>query len=144
MPRRRTPAGPAISNIRFFGYAAFNPAQAGIVQRADAQGLRLVGLYGASEVQALFSRQDENAPVADRMLGGGRPVSADARVRVRDPESGAILAHGAPGELEFFAPSSRMAGYHGNPQATGKPSPRMAITGRATWATPLPTETSCT
>ena len=29
-----------------------------------------------------------------------------------------MLAHGAPGELEFFAPSSRMAAYHGNPEAT--------------------------
>lgn len=101
-----------------FGYAAFNPAQADIVQRADARGLKLVGLYGASEIQALFAHQDENARVAERMLAGGLPVSAQARVRVRDPESGAILAHGASGELEFFAPSSRMMGYHGNPDAT--------------------------
>jgi fatty-acyl-CoA synthase len=52
------------------------------------------------------------------MLAGGLPVSAQARVRVRDPESGALLAHGSSGELEFFAPSSRMAVYHGNPDAT--------------------------
>jgi fatty-acyl-CoA synthase len=110
--------GLSFSNIRFFGYAAFNPAQAGIVQRADARGLKLVGLYGASEIQALFARQDEHASVAVRMLAGGQPVSAVARVRARDPESGAILAHGASGELEFFAPSSRMAGYHGNADAT--------------------------
>ncbi len=108
----------SFSNIRLFGYAAFNPAQADIVQRADARGLKLVGLYGASELQALFSRQDENAPVAERMLAGGRPVSAQARVRARDPETGSLLAHGAAGELEFFAPSSRMAGYHDNADAT--------------------------
>ncbi|HLX81576.1 MAG TPA: AMP-binding protein [Burkholderiales bacterium] len=113
-------SGEPFSNIRFFGYAAFNPAQADIVQRADARDLRLVGLYGASEIQALFARQDETAPVAERMLGGGRPVSPAARVRVRDPESGSVLAHGVQGELEFFAPSSRMAGYHGNPDATGE------------------------
>ncbi len=107
------------SNIRFFGYAAFNPAQADIVRRADARGLKLVGLYGASEIQALFARQDENAPAAERMLGGGLPVSPAAKVRARDPETGATLAHGMQGELEFFAPSSRMAGYHGNPAATG-------------------------
>src|SRR5258706_5260592 len=99
----------SFSNIRLFGYAAFNPSHADIVQRADARGLKLVGLYGASEIQALFARQDENATVAERMLAGGRPVSAQVRVRVRDPESGAVLAHGAPGELEFFSPSSRMA-----------------------------------
>jgi fatty-acyl-CoA synthase len=106
------------SNVRFFGYAAFNPAQGDIVQRADAMGLKLVGLYGASEIQALFARQDERAPVGERMPGGGLPVSPDARVRARDPESGALLPHGGQGELEFFAPSSRMAGYHGNPAAT--------------------------
>jgi fatty-acyl-CoA synthase len=108
----------SFSNIRLFGYAAFNPAQADIVQRADARGLKLVGLYGASEIQALFARQDEAAPVAQRMLGGGLPVSAQARVRARDPESAAILEHGASGELEFLAPSSRMAGYHDNAEAT--------------------------
>lgn len=110
--------GAALASLRFFGYAAFNPAQADIVQRADARGLRLVGLYGASEIQALFARQDERAPVAERMLAGGRPVNAAARVRARDPQTGAVLGHGAPGELEFFSPSSRMAGYHGNPEAT--------------------------
>ncbi|MBI1943833.1 MAG: AMP-binding protein [Betaproteobacteria bacterium] len=110
--------GLSFSNVRFFGYAAFNPAHADIVQRADARGLKLVGLYGTSEIQALFARQDENAPAAERMLAGGRPVSAAARVRARDPQSGAIQPHGSPGELEFFAPSSRMAGYYGDPGAT--------------------------
>lgn len=108
----------SFSNMRFYGYAAFNPAQGDIVGRADARGLRLVGLYGASEVQALFARQDESAPLAQRMLAGGLPVSPQARVRARDPASDEVLAHGAPGELEFLAPSSRMAGYHGDPQAT--------------------------
>src|SRR6185295_292512 len=65
-----------------------------------------------------FSRQDENAPVAQRMLAGGRPATATVRVRARDPETRAILGHGNPGELEFLAPSSRMAGYYGNEDAT--------------------------
>lgn len=108
----------SFSNVRFFGYAAFNPALADIVRRADRRGLKLVGLYGTSEIQALFARQDENAPLAERMLAGGRPVSAAARVRARDPESGSLLPHGAAGELEFLAPSSRMAGYYGDPEAT--------------------------
>jgi fatty-acyl-CoA synthase len=112
--------GASFSNIRFFGYAAFSPAHARIVERAAARGLVLAGLYGASEIQALFARQDETAPVAERMLGGGRPVSLAARARARDPESGAVLPHGEHGELEFFAPSSRMAGYHGDPGATAE------------------------
>ena len=111
--------GTDFSSVRFFGYAAFNPALAdSLVQRAESHGLKIAGLYGASEIQALFARQDENAPAAERMQGGGRPVSALARVRVRDPESGRVLPHGAQGELEFHSPSSRMTGYHGNPEAT--------------------------
>jgi fatty-acyl-CoA synthase len=110
--------GADLSSLRFFAYAAFNPAQADIVARADAHNLKLVGLYGASEIQALFARQDEGAPITERMLGGGRPVSPAARVRVRDPESGQLLPHGAQGELEFLAPGSRMAGYQGNADAT--------------------------
>jgi len=112
--------GADFARLRFFGYAAFNPAHANIVQRADSRGLKLVGLYGMSEVQALFARQDESAPVAERLLGGGRPVSPLARVRARDPESGKVLAHGAQGELEFVAPSSRMVGYLGDDEATRK------------------------
>lgn len=106
------------ASVQFLGYAAFNPAQGDIVARAEARGLKLVGLYGTSEIQALFSRQDENAPLAERMLAGGRPSSPLARVRARDPESGRILPHGEPGELEFFAPASRMLGYMDNPEAT--------------------------
>src|SRR5262249_44139913 len=33
-------------------------------------------------------------------------------------ETGRLLPHGTAGELEFFAPSSRMVGYHGDPEAT--------------------------
>ncbi len=112
--------GADFTSVRFFGYAAFNPAHADIVRRADARGLRLVGLYGMSEVQALFARQDENMPASERMLGGGRPVSGLARVRARDPETGEVLEHGAQGELEFVAPSSRMVEYLGDAEATRK------------------------
>jgi fatty-acyl-CoA synthase len=108
----------AFAGTRVFGYAAFNPALADIVQRAEARGLRLAGLYGTSEVQALFARQDENAPASERALGGGRPVNPKARVRARDPESGRVLEHGAQGELEIYSPGSRMVGYLGDPEAT--------------------------
>jgi fatty-acyl-CoA synthase len=113
-------AGADFSSVRFFGYAAFNPAQADIVQRAAARGLTLVGLYGASEIQALFARQDEGAPASERMLAGGRPVSPAARVRARDPETGAVLPHGSAGELEFLAPGSRMVAYHGDSRSSAE------------------------
>lgn len=111
-------AQPAFPSVRFFGTAAFNPALEDIAERAERRGLALVGLYGASEVQALFARQDAHAPLAERKLAGGRPVSPAARVRARDPESGRILPPGEAGELEFFAPDSRMVEYDGNPEAT--------------------------
>ncbi len=116
----RSDATVPFPSLKFAGYAAFNPALADIVQRAEARGLRLVGLYGMSEVQALFARQDERAPAAARALGGGRPVSASAKVRARDPESGRLLPHGEAGELEFHAPGSRMVQYFEDPEATAK------------------------
>lgn len=110
---------PAYPTLRFVGYAAFNPALSDIVERAHARGMTLIGLYGISEIQALFARQSEHAPLAQRRLAGGRPVSAQASVRARDPGSGEVLAHDQAGELEFHCPS-RMVGYFGNPQATAE------------------------
>jgi fatty-acyl-CoA synthase len=103
-------------SVHFFGYGAFSPALADLPRRADARGLRLVGLFGMSEVQALMARQSEAAPLPERALGGGRPVACEARVRARDPESGEILAPGVAGELEFDVPSI-MAGYFENEKA---------------------------
>ena len=111
----RTPAFPT---LRFVGFAAFNPALGDIVEQAEARGLKLLGLYGISEIQALFARNREDDPLELRRQGGGFPVSPLARVRARDPESGRVLPHGEDGELEFLAPSSRMVGYFGNPEAT--------------------------
>ncbi len=103
-------------SVRFFGYAAFSPALADLPARADARGLKLVGLYGMSEVQALLARQSEAAPLGERVLGGGRPVAREARVRARDPATGEVLAHEVAGELEFQVPS-RMVGYYNNESA---------------------------
>lgn len=114
----QSPRTPILPKVTFVGYAAFNPGMDDIVARADARGLKLVGLYGISEIQALFARQDERAPVDERALAGGRPVNAEARVRACDPESGKVLPHEESGELEFLAPGSRMVEYFGNPEAT--------------------------
>ncbi len=113
-----TPRTPVLPGVRFVGYAAFNPAMDDIVARADARGLKLTGLYGISEIQALFARQDESASVTERALAGGKPVNESARVRARDPETGKVQPHGQSGELEFLAPGSRMVEYFGNPEAT--------------------------
>ena len=104
-------------SLRAVGYGEFSSQYPEIVARADARGIKLFGLYGASEVQALFSRRDPADTVSRRMLGGGLPVAAEARVRVRDIESRALLPHGESGEIEIHAPS-RMVGYFGNDEAT--------------------------
>ncbi len=71
------------------------------------------GLYGSSEVQALFSV----AVGENRLLAGGVPVSSAARLAVRDPQTGAALPAGASGELWIDAPS-RFIGYLENAAAT--------------------------
>jgi len=76
-------------------------------------GMRPRGLYGSSEVQALFSV----AAGENRRLAGGVPVSARARLAVRDPQTGTDLPHGKSGELWIDAPS-RFVEYLDNPTAT--------------------------
>ncbi|HUN52988.1 MAG TPA: AMP-binding protein [Candidatus Sulfotelmatobacter sp.] len=104
-------------SLRFGGFAAFSQTPAETMALAERHGLRLVGLYGMSEVQALFARWSEDLPAAERTDGGGLPVSRTAAARVRDPESGVLLAPGQSGELELRGPSL-MAGYFENPEAT--------------------------
>lgn len=104
-------------SLRHFVYARFNAALADIVERAEARGLILHGVYGSSEAQALFSIQRSDAPAERRKLGGGFPASPETRIRARDRDRGAILPHGEIGELEIKAPSL-MVGYDHNEAAT--------------------------
>jgi fatty-acyl-CoA synthase len=104
-------------SIKWAGYAAFNASLEDLPERAQPRGLRLVGLYGMSEVQALFASQSPAAPAADRARGGGTPVSPQARVRVRDLDTGKILSDGEHGEIEAKGPSL-MAGYADDAAAT--------------------------
>lgn len=118
MLRALIDAGP-MGNIRVVGSAAFNAGFDKLVESCDAKGITVIGLYGMSEVQALYSRQPESLPLPDRVMGGGIPVSASAGVRVRDPDTGELLPHDQPGELELKG-ASQMAGYDGNPEATAE------------------------
>jgi len=97
--------GADLSSLRRCGFASFNTDPETFIAEADGGGVPAVGLYGMSEVQALFSSRDPAAPPGERRKGGGTPVSPDARVRARDPESGALLPDGEPGELEIKGPS---------------------------------------
>ena len=106
-------------SVKWAGYAAFNAALGALPEQAAARGLLLCGLYGMSEVQALYAAQPPDAAIARRRRGGGVPTSPLAHVRVRDPESGALLGAGQPGELECAGPSL-MVGYYGNDAATAE------------------------
>ena len=106
-------------SLRSVGHARFNPALADLVERGERQGISLFGLYGMSECQALFARQPVDAPLGRRKVAGGVPISADAAVRVRDPENGRVLPAGESGEIEIKGPSL-MIGYDGDAEATAE------------------------
>jgi fatty-acyl-CoA synthase len=106
-------------SVKWAGYANFNAALKDIAAQAEQRGLRLCGLYGMSEVQALYAMQPPRSKVGRRKKGGGVPTSPLAHVRVRDPETGALLGVGRPGALECAGPSLMM-GYYGNEKATAE------------------------
>jgi len=90
--------GADLSSIRLAGYGRFNSSLDGIVERADAVGATLTGLYGMSEVQAMFSMRDPVGDAAARTRAGGTLASPRAEYRVVD------------GELQLRGPSL-FAGY---------------------------------
>jgi len=90
-----------------------------LVELSQARGFKLMAVYGSSEVEALFSRRPDSDEPAQRAVGGGMPVSPEARVRARNQETGEVLPHGEPGEIEIFSPCN-FIGYLHDPEATAK------------------------
>lgn len=108
------------AQIRLMGYAALQSGGVELAHKLADQGVPIFGMFGTSEVNALFSKQPDCLPVGQRIQGGGYPVSgADASVRVRDPDSGELVATGERGLIEIRAPSN-FAGYFHNPEATAE------------------------
>jgi fatty-acyl-CoA synthase len=107
----------AFPTLRACGYVLFNPSLKGFLEDAERRGIPLVGLYGMSEVQALFAGQDRTGPAALRQRDGGIPFSPLAGMRIRDEESGEFLPHEKTGLLELRGPSL-MIGYFNNEEAT--------------------------
>lgn len=104
-------------HLEVCGFAAFQPGWRELAVDAEARGMKLFGLYGSSEVQALFSISRGSDAFTDRIEGGGWPMSPDAKVRVRDVETGELADSGVSGEVEISAPSCFL-GYFNNPEAT--------------------------
>lgn len=107
-------------SARLFGFGAFTSSFTEYARGACERGIPLSGLYGSSEVLALFSSQPMTLPVSTRIEGGGLPVAGnDAIVRIRDVETGKLLPTGESGEIEIHAPSV-FIGYYNNPEATAE------------------------
>lgn len=106
-------------SIRVCAFAAFHPGVEELGREAWRRGVPLYGLYGSSEVQALFSMQRPGQPEAELLKGGGLPCNSDARIRIRDIDSGEILSPGRSGAVEIQS-DSNFVGYLNNPEATRK------------------------
>jgi fatty-acyl-CoA synthase len=107
-----------LTSVRGGGFAAFaTPDPVDFVSRAEAYGLELFGIYGMSEVQALFARQRPGAPPSERAHGGGVPISPAASFRVCDPDTDTVLPLGEAGELQLRGPSL-FTEYFEDPAAT--------------------------
>ena len=104
-------------SLRLCGYALFNPTLEDFEAKTLARGVPLIGLYGMSEVGALMAVQKIDAPLEDRLAGGGYPVAPEAVVRVRNVETGELCPPGLSGEVEMRCPSLFLR-YEGNPEAT--------------------------
>lgn len=102
---------------RIFGYAAFLPGSAEFARASWDAGIPLLGLYGSSEVQALFSVQRSGGSPEERAEGGGYPAVPGTEVRIRDIGTGELAAPGVVGEIEIRAPGN-FVGYLGDPDAT--------------------------
>ena len=102
-------SGRDLSSLNAVGYARFDNALEGVVEAAARVGVKAIGLYGMSEVHAIYSHRDEDDD--DRSaVPGGTLVSSRAEARVIDPSTGNNVSEGAEGELLLKGPSL-FAGY---------------------------------
>jgi fatty-acyl-CoA synthase len=111
------PEDSRLDSLRVCGFAAFQTGAEDLVRLADARGIPLAGVYGSSEVQALFSIQTGQENAQERRRGGGFPADPNAQLRVRDTESGELLAPEQSGILEILA-TGNFSGYFNDPGAT--------------------------
>lgn len=105
-----------IASLKEGAFAAFGGDAVELVSRGEALGIKLFQTYGSSEVQALMAYAPPGSGPERWALGGGVPSSPDTSVRIRDPESGTLVANGERGEIEIKG-CNVMVGYIDNPDA---------------------------
>ena len=107
-------------SLKLFGFASFSPRFVDLANELIPRGFPMRGLYGSSEVHALFSLQKASLPVEDRAQGGGYPAAGPlASLRARDPDTNQLCPPGIAGEIEIKSPSL-FRGYFNNPTATAE------------------------
>jgi fatty-acyl-CoA synthase len=105
---------------RLFGFGAFTSSFKEYALAAWERGIPLCGLYGSSEVMAIFSAQTGDMPVREKIQGGGVPAAQHrVQLRIRDSGTGKLLPAGEAGEIEITGPTN-FIGYLNNPEATEK------------------------
>ncbi|TNE35084.1 MAG: acyl-CoA synthetase [Alphaproteobacteria bacterium] len=110
----------AFAHARICGFASFTPGMETALREMANSGLPLLGLYGASELHAIYSVQSRDLPLDERLKGGGVPTGGkNAHIRVRNTETGELCATGEVGVLEFRSPTN-FVGYYRNEEATQK------------------------
>lgn len=88
--------------LQWIGIADFEGKSRAFAQWAEqAWGATVVGVYGSSETFALAAFWRATDPTPVRWGGGGRPVSSQIEWRLADPLTGAPVADGDDGEIQF-------------------------------------------
>lgn len=108
-----------LSSPRVFGYAAFSPDYETLGTEAEKKGIPMFGLYGSSEVQALFSLQSADSDLIERLHAGGVPCNTNASIRIVKFEDRRPVELGEVGEIEIKS-KSNFSGYLNNDIATNK------------------------
>lgn len=99
------------------GWAAAGPeTMRMIMERLGIDGL--CWAYGLSEASPNVVLSDHREPAEVRISGRATP-HAGIELRIADPDTGAILPPGAPGEIQLRG-WTVMKGYFNNPEATAK------------------------
>jgi acyl-CoA synthetase (AMP-forming)/AMP-acid ligase II len=108
-----TRRGARLESLRCFGCGGA-PVPPALVAAADAQGIRVLRLYGSTEVLvATWNRPD--APLGQRMDTDGTPMS-DVDVEIRD-DDGKPCAPGETGEIFVRGPNT-CVGFFADPERT--------------------------